>query len=210
MVKKTIDNFDLLPKIIEFKDGTYYRFITIIRDKDNPEFFTDKDGKEMIIKQWMVESEESFKRLIPFMKGLASKTGARLYMGVNRKSVIRTLITILRDTTTRIENYTLNPKSFSTKKIGKTAISASADKSSNDSARMKKIKLDVDTKDPSILNRALEECKLGNPVVFPTRNGYHIVADRSFDVRKITQEKGVVGEERDSMVLVYMEYEDER
>ena len=183
-----VDNRDKLKYVLDFKNGTYYKFVCLVRSKD---FKDNPDGQvlhcmekqEILVKDWLVDTPERLAGTLPDMLKFTELFKCRLYMVTDRKSIVKTLKT-MRDT---VQNY-LDPflgnpnASCSVRAVKKVASSASNMDESSDKGGRKWL-FDVDTKNGSLKDYLMdyfmvENC---NPVLFTTKNGYHIVTDRCFD-----------------------------
>ena len=54
-----INNFYQLENLLEFKEGAYYKFIALIRDKDNSGVLDTKERGEIFVRQWFVDTQTS-------------------------------------------------------------------------------------------------------------------------------------------------------
>ena len=67
-----VDNTDKLKKIMEFKNGTYYKFVCLIRKKDYKDNPDDQvlhcmEKQEILVKDWLVDTLERFEGTLPDM-----------------------------------------------------------------------------------------------------------------------------------------------
>lgn len=189
-----VDNTSKLKYVMDFKDGTYYKFVCLVRAKDfkdNPEnqVLHCMEKQEILVKDWLVDTQERLEGILPDMLKFTEMFKCRLYMCTDRKSVVKTLKT-MRDT---VQNY-LDPflgnpnASCSVRAVKKIASSASNMDESSDKGGRKWL-FDVDTKNGSLKDYLMdyfmvEKC---NPVLFTTKSGYHIVTDRCFDAHKFVE-----------------------
>ena len=186
-----VDNTSKLKYVMDFKDGTYYKFVCLVRAKDfkdNPEnqVLHCMEKQEILVKDWLVDTPERLEGTLPDMLKFTELFKCRLYMCTDRKSVVKTLKT-MRDT---VQNY-LDPflgnpnASCSVRAVKKIASSASNMDESSDKGGRKWL-FDVDTKNGNLkeflMSYFLFE-KYG-PVLFTTKSGYHIVTARCFDAHK--------------------------
>jgi len=191
-----VDNTSKLKDIMEFKEGTYYKFVCLVRAKDyrdNPDeqVLHCMEKQEILVKDWLVDTPERLAGTLPDMLKYTELFKCRLYMCTDRKSIVKTLKT-MRDT---VQNY-LDPfignpnASCSVRAVKKVASSASnMDESSDRSGR--KWLFDVDTKCDSLKRYLMNYFALikYNPVLFKTKSGYHIVTDRCFDAHKFVEKE---------------------
>ena len=186
-----VDNRDKLKYVMDFKEGTYYKFVCLVRAKDfkdNPEnqVLHCMEKQEILVKDWLVDTPERLEGTLPDMLKFTEMFKCRLYMCTDRKSVVKTLKT-MRDTVQKyLDPFIGNPNaSCSVRAFKKIASSASnMDESSDKGGRC--FLFDVDTKNGNLKEFLMsyflvEKC---NPVLFTTKSGYHIVTDRCFDAHK--------------------------
>lgn len=206
--KITIDNFGELPKLMYLQDGKYYKFFLVIRKKDAPNgvhpMITPK-SRENIIRFWLVDDEERFyrKQIFEMQFLLQAIPYSRLYMVLDQKSTKRTLQT-MRGKLDGLIDQTMLDGNVNCRFLNRIVTSStSAPESSNKGGR--KYLIDVDTQD--VLE--LEDCKqqldeIGtNYVVIPSKNGYHIICDRDFDMTRFNGTPNV-GIKKDAACLIAM------
>lgn len=79
-----IDNTSKLKNIMEFKQGSYYKFVALIRAKDykdsDNQILTDRRRQEILVHDWMIDSKEMLNRLLPDMLKYTEMFKCRLYM----------------------------------------------------------------------------------------------------------------------------------
>ena len=191
-----VDNTDKLRDIMDFRYGTYYKFVCLIRKKDykdNPDeqVLHCMEKQEILVKDWLVDTLEKFEGTLPDMLKYTELFKCRLYMVTDRKSILKTLKT-MRDS---VQNY-LDPflgnlnADCSVRAVKKIASSASnMDESSDKNGR--KWLFDVDTKNSNLKDYLMNYFTLHHyvPVLFTTKSGYHIVTDRCFDAHKFIEKE---------------------
>ena len=205
-----VDNTSKLKDVMEFKNGTYYKFVCLVRAKDyreNPEqqVLHCMEKQEILVKDWLVDTPERLVGTLPDMLKFTELFKCRLYMCTDRKSVLKTLKT-MRDT---VQNY-LDPflgnpnATCSVRAVKKIASSASnMDESSDKGGRC--FLFDVDTKDQEVLKMVEEYCGSSYESTFETKSGYHVVAKREFDAHRwVELEYNNVELKENAMVLVAM------
>ena len=205
-----VDNTSKLKDVMEFKNGTYYKFVCLVRAKDyreNPEqqVLHCMEKQEILVKDWLVDTPERLVGTLPDMLKFTELFKCRLYMCTDRKSVLKTLKT-MRDT---VQNY-LDPflgnpnATCSVRAVKKIASSASnMDESSDKGGRC--FLFDVDTKDQEVLQEVVEYCGSSYESTFETKSGYHVVAKRNFDAHRWAELQYDGVELKDNaMVLVAM------
>jgi len=205
-----VDNTSKLKDVMEFKNGTYYKFVCLVRAKDyreNPDeqVLHCMEKQEILVKDWLVDTPERLVGTLPDMLKFTELFKCRLYMCTDRKSVLKTLKT-MRDT---VQNY-LDPflgnpnASCSVRAVKKIASSASNMDESSDKGGRKWL-FDVDTKDQEVLQEVVEYCGSSYESTFETKSGYHVVAKRNFDAHRWAELQYDGVELKDNaMVLVAM------
>lgn len=186
-----INNLNPVCELMEFNpEKSYYKFVCLIRwkdFKDNPNkmVLKAKEKQEILVKQWLIDSAESFDKLLTDMTRLTYLVKGRLYMCVDRKSTLKTLVNMQKQTMNYIEPFIYsNNASCSTRAINKIPASCSSlDESSDHNCR--KWLFDIDCKSQSLVDYICEYCKDYFPLVFKTINGYHVVVDRKFNPRPL-------------------------
>lgn len=181
-----VDNFDKVKNVVQWKpEQTYYKFVALIRAKDYKDgerpVLLDKEKQECFVRQWLVDSEEYFDRVKEDMKTVVEMFKCRLYMTLDRKSTMKTLL-VARDVINRqLDSYLgVKEPQVSVKMFNKLVPSVTqlAESSDRDSRRWM---FDVDTKDVNVLNVVKKLCGTDYLESFETKNGYHVVADKKFD-----------------------------
>lgn len=177
-----VDNTSKLKDILVFKPNTYYKFVVLLREKDGKTLLKSYNKKELIVRQWLVDSQEKLDEMLPDMITFAKLFGGRLYVTTDRKSVYKTLFYMQDMINAYIKQmFCGNRTEISVKQLNKLLASASSSSECTDGA--KKWLYDVDNKSSETLKDALEHCK-SNYVCFETKNGYHVIADRTYDAHK--------------------------
>ena len=181
-----VDNFEKLKTLLDFQEGSYYKFVVLSRKADA--------GDHKTYREFYAETMEEYNLLIDKLKFEAQKYNARVYMVLNRQSVFDTYCNLLSELTKDLRDHTTSTKRL--KRALSSATSVSRDKKSN-----KYVLYDVDAKDSDLLKEV--ESSLGEFYVstFETVKGYHVVAEQKFDTRKFNFENVEV--KKDALVLVY-------
>lgn len=181
-----VDNFDKVKNVVQWKpEQTYYKFVALIRAKDYKDgerpVLLDKEKQECFIRQWLVDSEEYFDRVKEDMKTVVEMFRCRLYMTLDRKSTMKTLIAARDVVNRQLDSYLgVKEPQVSVKMFNKLVPSVTqlAESSDRDGRRWM---FDVDTKDVNVLNVVKKLCGTDYLESFETKNGYHVVADKKFD-----------------------------
>ena len=184
-----VDNFDKVKNVVYWKpEQTYYKFVALIRAKDYKDgerpVLLDKEKQECFVRQWLVDSEEYFDRVKEDMKTVVEMFRCRLYMTLDRKSTMKTLIAARDVVNRQLDSYLgVKEPQVSVKMFNKLVPSVTqlAESSDRDGRRWM---FDVDTKDVNVLNVVKKLCGTDYLESFETKNGYHVVADKKFDVKK--------------------------
>ena len=191
-----VDNTSKLKYVMDFKDGTYYKFVCLIRAKDykeNPDeqVLQCMEKQEILVKDWLIDTPERLDGTLKDMLTFTELFKCRLYMCTDRKSIVKTLKTMRDSVQTYLDPFIGNPNaSCSVRAVKKIASSASnVDESSDKNGR--KWLFDVDTKSDSLKKYLMNYFTLNkyNPVLFETKSGYHIVTDRCFDAHKFVEKE---------------------
>lgn len=181
-----VDNFDKVKNVVQWKpEQTYYKFVALIRAKDykDGEFpvLLDKEKQECFVRQWLVDNEEYFERVKEDMKTVVEMFKCRLYMTLDRKSTMKTLIAARDVINRQLDSYLgVKEPQVSVKMFNKLVPSVTQLAESSD-RKCKRWMLDVDTKDVNVLNVVKKLCGEFYLETFETKNGYHVVADKKFD-----------------------------
>lgn len=181
-----VDNFDKVKNVVQWKpEQTYYKFVALIRAKDYKDgerpVLLDKEKQECFVRQWIVDSEEYFDRVKEDMKTVVEMFRCRLYMTLDRKSTMKTLIAARDVVNRQLDSYLgVKEPQVSVKMFNKLVPSVTqlAESSDRDGRRWM---FDVDTKDVNVLNVVKKLCGIDYLESFETKNGYHVVADKKFD-----------------------------
>lgn len=181
-----VDNFDKVKNVVQWKpEQTYYKFVALIRAKDYKDgerpVLLDKEKQECFVRQWFVDSEEYFDRVKEDMKTVVEMFRCRLYMTLDRKSTMKTLIAARDVVNRQLDSYLgvkepqVSVKMFNKLVPSVTQLAESSDKEG------RRWMFDVDTKDVNVLNVVKKLCGTDYLESFETKNGYHVVADKKFD-----------------------------
>lgn len=191
-----VDNTDKLNSIMEFKEGTFYKFVCLIRtkdykDSDEKPILTCMEKQEILVKDWLIGSQEMLDKTLPDMLTFTNMFKCRLYMCTDRKSIVKTLKT-MRDTVQKyLDPFIGNSNADCSVRAVKKICSSATNKDESSDSGGRKWLFDVDTKDNNLKNY-LWNCFMinrYNPILFETKNGYHIVTDRCFNAHKFVDEE---------------------
>ena len=181
-----IDNTHNLKKIMEYNPSkSYYKFVCLIRAKDYEDGITplsNKEKKEILVKQWFVDSQESLDKQLPDMLKMTEMFRCRLYMCLDRKSTMKTLVQMRNQVNNYLDPFLGNENpSCSVKAINKITASASSVSESSDRG-FKRWMFDIDSLHPDVKDFVARYCGNYYLATFKTKNGYHIVAKKEFNV----------------------------
>lgn len=168
-----VDNIELIRKTLEFdKFGEFY-FISIMqRNKDGIKVASSHDSCRRI-RTFYVFNLEEFDKIVPFIKEICDKIGARCYIELNRKNIFKCQLECIKRLAECIEHRTTKSRTIM------DSIVAGAP------SRDKLWMIDCDTHNDFIIDNIIEYIKNHNGThyaVIPTINGYHIITSR-FDPR---------------------------
>lgn len=209
-----VDNFDKVKNVVQWKpEQTYYKFVALIRAKDYKDgerpVLLDKEKQECFVRQWLVDNEEYFERVKEDMKTVVEMFKCRLYMTLDRKSTMKTLIAARDVINRQLDSYLgVKEPQVSVKMFNKLVPSVTqlAESSDRDGRRWM---FDVDTKDVNVLNVVKKLCGEFYLETFETKNGYHVVADKKFDANARLQCVKHRGKLRDFDMSLYSNEESE-
>lgn len=201
-----INNTSKLKDIMKFEQGSYYKFVALMRSKDykysNDQILKDMMGKEILVKDWLIDSQEMLDKLLPDMLKYTELFKCRLYMCTDRKSIVKTLIQMRNKIQTYLDQFLSNPNTqCSTRSLRKIEMSSSSLKESSDFNGRKWL-YDIDTIDPVVVDYVFKHCE-SKYTCFETKNGYHVVSDRTYDAHREMLPNEVELKEN-AMVLVAM------
>lgn len=183
---ETIDNFNIIDNFLQFEDGYFYKFEALIRNTDgeNPLYYEgiSNANKNILIKNWFVDSKKYYEKIKNEMKVLCTLTGARLYVTLDRKSNKKLIQTIFSKVNEMILE-TLKGTNYGVKKINKLMSSCSSLIDSSDT-EMKTIMFDVDTKNSAVLEALICYIREKNqiPYILTTKKGYHVFCYKKFNL----------------------------
>lgn len=182
-----VDNAAKLKNVMNFKQGSYYKFVALVRAKDyknsSEQVLTSMEKQEILVKDWMVDSQEMLDKTLPDMLKYTEMFKCRLYMCTDRKSVVKTLVQ-MRNTVDKYLNPFLGNPNASCSVRALRKICASASNLSESSDRESRYWMfDVDTKNQNVL-KFVQENVCGEHYVetFETKAGYHVLARKKFFV----------------------------
>lgn len=203
-----VDNTNKLEQLIEFKEGTYYKFVALIRHKDyssdNEQVLKCMEKQEILVKDWFIDSQEMLDKTLPDMLTVAELFKCRLYMCTDRKSIVKTLLQMRTNVDTYLDPFIGNSNaSCSVRAIRKIGSSASnKDESSDKDGR--RWMFDVDTKDVGVLNNITNYCGDNLLAILETKQGFHIVAKKKFRAVIPSEYVNVVDVKNNAMCLIAM------
>lgn len=181
-----IDNTSKLKNVMEFKSGSYYKFVALIRAKDykdsNEQVLASMEKQEILVRDWMIDSEEMLNKLLPDMLKYTELFKCRLYMCTDRKNVVKTLIQMRNKIQIYLDQFLSNPNApqCSIRSLRKIGASASNISESSDKSCCKWL-FDVDTKNKNVLKFIKEKiCGENYLETFETKAGYHVLAQKKF------------------------------
>ena len=186
-----VDNTAKLKNVMNFKQGSYYKFVALVRAKDyknsSEQVLTSMEKQEILVKDWMVDSQEMLDKTLPDMLTFTNMFKCRLYMCTDRKSIVKTLKT-MRDTVQKyLDPFIGNSNADCSVQALKKICSSATNKDESSDSDGRKWLFDVDTKDKEVLKMVEEYCGSSYESTFETKSGYHVVAKRNFDAHRWTE-----------------------
>lgn len=156
------------------------------KDKEMP--LSNKEKQEILVKQWLVDSQESLDKQLPDMLKMTDMFKCRLYMCLDRKSTMKTLVQMRNQINNYLDPFLGNDNpSCSVKAINKVIISASSVSESSDK-EFRRWLYDCDSLSPSLEEYVRDDCGQFYLATFKTKNGYHVVAKREFNGTSVISE----------------------
>lgn len=191
-----VDNTRKLKDVMEFKEGTYYKFVCLLRTKDykstcEKPMLSCMEKQEILVKDWLIESQEMLDKTLPDMLAFTEMFKCRLYMCTDRKSIVKTLKT-MRDTVQKyLDPFIGNSNADCSVRAVKKICSSATNKDESSDSCGRKWLFDVDTKNNSLTDYLMNYFTIQhyNPNLFTTKNGYHVITDRSFDARRFVEKE---------------------
>lgn len=174
-----INNFLKLNHIMKSNIGhSYYFFIALKRKKDNPKECI-KESKT--IQTWIITDHNDLEQYTDEMKKVIADNKCRLYMCTDRKSYVKSMVTLRNDVNKLLDQALCNPRAeFSAKNYAKLLTSnCMKDESSDKDSRY--WLFDIDSKSEQLLDKIINLCDVHYKATFETINGYHVIAERKFD-----------------------------
>lgn len=174
-----INNFERIEKyLLNFTKGCYYKFEAIIRNKDGENKLASNPGSTSI-KYWLIDSEESYKKIKPIMIHFCDITGARLYVALDKKSTQKTFVNVLKTLTELIGDIVYGVE-YSIHKLNKIIASETSKKENTDRLNSKTWMIDIDTKQEWIIQAVEDFCGDNYICTLDTPNGFHVITKKNF------------------------------
>lgn len=177
-----LSNFKEIEKFLDFEKGYFYKFECLVRNTDgeNPLYYEgmSNSGKNLLIKNWYVDTKEYYEKIKHEMMTLCDMTGGRLYLTLDRKSNKKLLQELVKSITNKYIDYT-NGCETTIKSISKLFTSKTSLKEVSDKEH-KTVMFDIDTKDNVVLE-CIKFFVLNNglvPYILETKKGYHLFCYR--------------------------------
>lgn len=186
-----VDNIELIRKTLKFdKFGEFYYISIMQRNKDGIKVASSHDSCRRI-RTFYVFSLEEFDKVVPFIKEICNKIGARCYIELNRKDIFKCQIECIKRLAECIEHRTTKSRTIMDSVVAE-AIS-----------RDKLWMIDADGYKPDNVTDIIEYIKNHNGThyaIIPTVNGCHIITSR-FDSRNFKFEDCEI--KRNAFTLLY-------
>ena len=185
-----VNNVEQLKKVMVFNpQKSYYKFVCMVRAKDykNGEHpvLQNKEKQEILVKQWLVDSEQELEKVLPDMLKLTELLKCRLYMATDRKSTVKTMVQARNQLQDYLDNCLCNENpQLSVKAFNKVMKSATSKAESSD-RECRRWMFDVDDKSNKVLESVKKLCGKYYLATFETKNGYHVLANKKFDANSV-------------------------
>lgn len=169
-----------IERLMKFNPNkSFYYFIAIKRKKDHPEL---QIKESQVIKTWIVKDIRDFYGYyIPEMLEIVKLHQCRLYMCTDRKSYVKSMLSIRNDINKQLDCAIGTNKTEYSPKILNNLLQSNIMKDESSDKNMRKWLFDIDTKDYNVVNIIKKLCGEYFDHILETKNGYHIVAEREFD-----------------------------
>lgn len=188
-----IDNFDKLKDFFKWEEDTFYTFKCIARKKDGTTL-TTTDKREIMIKTWIIDSQEKFDQQKPNMIEFCRAFNARLYFTHDKKSVKKSYFRLLDKINKKLYESVVNEQHFGISELNKLVPSIISEEETSCKGNRYWF-FDVDTKDEIFLKdllQIIEEAYITHGdkdkledfknriKVLDSKNGYHVLAPKEF------------------------------
>lgn len=186
-----VDNIKLIRKTLKFdKFGEFYYISIMQRNKDGIKVASSHDNCRRI-RTFYVFSLEEFDKVVPFIREICDKIGARCYIGLNRKDIFKCQLACIKRLAECIEHRTTKSRTIMDSVV--------AGAPSRDKLWM----IDCDAPNDSIIHDIIEYIENHDGIhyaIIPTVNGCHIITSR-FDPRDFKFEDCEI--KRNAFTLLY-------
>ena len=186
-----VDNIESIRKVLKFdKFGEFYYISIMQRNKDGIKVASSHDSCRRI-RTFYVFSLEEFDKIVPFIKEICDKIGARCYIELNRKDIFKCQIECIKRLAECIEHRTTKSRTIMDSVV--------AGAPSKDKLWM----IDADGYKPDNVTNIIEYIKNHGGThyaIIPTVNGCHIITSR-FDPRDFKFEDCEI--KRNAFTLLY-------
>lgn len=199
-LNSTMNNFIQIRRNLNFEDDKFYMIQILTRKKDNP--YQNRHVK--IIKDFYIDSIESYNLAKPKIIQLCEDNNARAYINLNRRSYNKVAFEMAKQLLDLIQTNQAS--------VAKNLFTKVAGKFHGESRETKSWVVDIDTKQESVLNKIVvtivelhKETKKDYSRIFdiiPTPNGYHIIAS-PFNVQEFTKIHPKIDIHKDNPTILY-------
>lgn len=220
-----IDNFDKLKDFFKWEEDTFYTFKCIARKKDGTTL-TTMDKREIMIKTWIIDSQEKFDQQKPNMIEFCKAFNARLYFTHDKKSVKKSYFRLLEKINKKLYESVINNQNFGISELNKLVPSVISEEETSCKGNRYWF-FDVDTKDKQFLKDLLKTIERayfehGNDlvtfskriVVLDSKSGYHVLAPKEFNKKNeylvsfLDKHSEEVNMQENNIALVYADLKD--
>ena len=188
-----VDNTKKLKDIIEFKEGTYYKFVCLLRtkdykDSDEEPMLKCMEKQEILVKDWLIDGQEMLDKTLPDMIKFTETFKCRLYMCTDRKSIVKTLKTMRDIVQNYLDPFLGNSNADCSVRAIKKICSSATNKDESSDREGRRWLFDVDSKaNINILNDLDKVLKDKLLAKLETKNGYHYITKKDFDAHKVLE-----------------------
>lgn len=188
-----VNNVEQLKRVMVFNpQKSYYKFVCMVRAKDYKDgvesALQNKEKQEIIVKQWLVDSEQELEKCLPDMLKLTELLKCRLYMTTDRKSIVKTMVQARNQLQDYLDSCLCNENPQLSVKAFNKVMKSSTSKAESSDRDCRRWMFDVDSLHPDVKDFVAKYCGINYLATFKTKNGYHIVAKKEFNTCNFNKE----------------------
>lgn len=198
-----VDNRDKIKNFFKWEEDTFYTFKIICRRKDGVDM-VPTDKREIMIKHFIIDSQEKFDQQLPNMIKLTDLVNGRLYFTTDRKSTKKCYFRLLEKIHKKLSEAVINDQKFGISEFQKLVPSVTSEEETSAKGNHWWF-FDVDTKDSKILDglkKVIVDAYMGEMAdgsfknlhtkeeadvfldrcyTLDSKNGYHFLAPKEFN-----------------------------